>query len=206
MKSKANSDASLRNPIASGQEHTSGTNYAPSVPISVYRDLAAELQATKAMLESMSSQNQQLARQNQQFRQEIERLVQSAMNLQQIAGLAQAQPAARPNPPASTSDQPEAIADVIRQQAARSGQRPARPVPTAPPAEPPASAQPNLPDLAPLINDDLFTEQREEQLTPTPKPATKDMGSFWLTITILVIVVTAFSASFLIFRAFMPRR
>lgn len=207
MKSKANSDASLRNPIASGQEHTPGSNYAPSVPISVYRDLAAELQATKAMLESMSGQNQHLARQNQQFRQEIERLVQSALTLQHIAGLAQAQPSPRPSTPPSTSDHPDAIADVIRQQAARSAQRPPapRPVPTPPPADAPVSAQPNLPDLAPL-SDDLFTEQREEQLTPTPKPATKDLGSLWLTITILVIVITAFSASFLIFRAFLPRR
>lgn len=203
MKSKANSDTSLRNAIAPGQEHTPGTNYAPSVPISVYRDLAAELQATKAMLDSMSSQNQQLARQNQQFRQEVERLVQSATTLQHIAGLTQAQPPARPTPP-SNPDHPEAIADVVRQQAARSAQRPARPV-TAPPSAEPISAQPNLADLPPVA-DDLFTEQREEQLIPTPKTATKDLGSLWLTITILVIVITAFSASFLIFRAFLPRR
>lgn len=206
MKSKTNSDPSMRNTTPSKQEAAPGNNYAPSVPISLYRDLAAELQATKAMLESMSNHNQQLIRQNQQFRQEIERVVQSAMTLQQIAGTAQAQtPAWNNTPPTPAVDHPEAIADILRQQAARTAQRPpARPVPPAPP-EPPVSVQPNLPDHSPL-SDDLFTEQREEQLTPSPKPAKKDLGSMWLTITILIIVITAFSASFLIFQAFLKKR
>ncbi|MBW4466964.1 MAG: hypothetical protein KME07_16190 [Pegethrix bostrychoides GSE-TBD4-15B] len=51
----------------------------PSVPISVYRELAAELQATRAMIEAINGKNQQLERENQQVRQEMQRL---ALSLQ----------------------------------------------------------------------------------------------------------------------------
>ncbi|WP_448562478.1 hypothetical protein, partial [Trichothermofontia sp.] len=55
-----------------------------SVPITVYRELATELQMTQAQVDSLSLQNQQLTEQNQQLRQEISRIVQSALQLQQI--------------------------------------------------------------------------------------------------------------------------
>ncbi len=58
--------------------------YAPSVPISVYREVIAELQATRAMLDSLHNQNQQLVIQNQQFRQGIERFSQAASQLRQL--------------------------------------------------------------------------------------------------------------------------
>ncbi|NJR39847.1 MAG: hypothetical protein HC781_14800 [Leptolyngbyaceae cyanobacterium CSU_1_4] len=75
MKSKSNSD------FAPSQPHLSN---APSVPISVYKELAAELQATRAMIESLNTRNQQLVHQNQMIRQEVERVVQASFNLQQI--------------------------------------------------------------------------------------------------------------------------
>lgn len=58
--------------------------YSSSVPISVYRELAAELQAAVTTLNSLKAQNQQLERQNQQLRQEIEKVVQHVMHLQQV--------------------------------------------------------------------------------------------------------------------------
>ncbi|NJL23707.1 MAG: hypothetical protein HC895_27585, partial [Leptolyngbyaceae cyanobacterium SM1_3_5] len=81
MKSQPQSDAVT--PTAARSNASAG--YAPSVPITVYRELAAELQATKTLLDSMNTQNQQLARHNQQLRQEIEQLAQSAINLRQSA-------------------------------------------------------------------------------------------------------------------------
>ena len=56
----------------------------PSVPLSVYRELALELQATQETIEVLKSQNQQLARQNQHLRQEIEKVVQHVSYLQQV--------------------------------------------------------------------------------------------------------------------------
>jgi len=59
--------------------------YAPSVPISVYRELATEMQASQTTVELLKAENQQLIRQNQQLRQEIQKLVESAIYLQQVA-------------------------------------------------------------------------------------------------------------------------
>ncbi|NET39889.1 MAG: hypothetical protein F6K19_49375 [Cyanothece sp. SIO1E1] len=83
MKSHAKSDSPVR--TAPGPKSAVPNSYAPAVPISVYRELAEELQATKSMLESVNGQNQQLAKQNQQLRQEIEKVVQSALQLRQMA-------------------------------------------------------------------------------------------------------------------------
>jgi ABC-type transporter Mla subunit MlaD len=71
-------------PSTTSRHTSSGTHYSPSVPISVYRELAAQLQATEAKLDSLNAENYALAKQNQQLRQEIEKAVHSVMKLQQI--------------------------------------------------------------------------------------------------------------------------
>ncbi|MFM7423652.1 MAG: hypothetical protein ACKO7W_01400 [Elainella sp.] len=55
---------------------------AASVPISVYRELAAELQATRAMVDSLNGKTQQLNRENQLLRQEMQRIIHSVLSLQ----------------------------------------------------------------------------------------------------------------------------
>lgn len=56
-----------------------------SVPISVYRELASELQATEAQLNALKAENQQLLEQNQRLRQEAIKLFVSAQKFQQLA-------------------------------------------------------------------------------------------------------------------------
>ena len=56
--------------------------------MSVYRELASELRANKAVIDSLNSRNQQLIRQNQFLKQEIHNVVQSALSLGQAAGIA----------------------------------------------------------------------------------------------------------------------
>ena len=77
----------MQNPPTDRYTSASQANaYCPSVPISVYRELAAELQAAQAMLDSLNAQNQQLVKQNQQLRQEVEKVLQSAQHLQDVVG------------------------------------------------------------------------------------------------------------------------
>lgn len=64
------------------------SNYAPSVPMSVYRELAAELRANRAVIDSLNSRNQQLLQQNQLLKQEIHNVVQATLHLGQYAGVA----------------------------------------------------------------------------------------------------------------------
>ena len=63
----------------------SGNAQSPSVPISLYREVASELQTTQTTLQSLKTQNQELTQKNQQLRLEIERVVQSALQLRQVA-------------------------------------------------------------------------------------------------------------------------
>ena len=64
----------------------------PSVPLSVYRELAAELQATRVMLDALhdrhqqlSDRHQQLTHQNQQLQAEIVKVAKAALHMQQVA-------------------------------------------------------------------------------------------------------------------------
>ncbi|MDY6785570.1 MAG: hypothetical protein SW833_23970 [Cyanobacteriota bacterium] len=56
-----------------------------SVPISVYRELASELQGTQAQLDTLKTQNQQLLEQNQRLRKKAIELFVSAQQFQQLA-------------------------------------------------------------------------------------------------------------------------
>lgn len=56
--------------------------------MSVYRELAAELRANKAVIDSLNDRNQQLIAQNQRLKQEIHNVVQATLSLGQFAGVA----------------------------------------------------------------------------------------------------------------------
>ncbi len=57
-----------------------------SVPISVYRELSAELQATQTMLDSLHGQNQHLRKQNVHLQQEVDSIVQATQKRQHVVG------------------------------------------------------------------------------------------------------------------------
>ncbi|HEY9818859.1 MAG TPA: hypothetical protein V6D20_24080 [Candidatus Obscuribacterales bacterium] len=165
-------------PAASG-----GNGYAPSVPISVYRQLAAELETTKGQLISVSHKNQQLTQHNQQLQQALTSLVQSALMVQPLVGGTTAPSTAAASTPAAPS-------------------APAPAAPTAP-AKPTAESSsaagqaPSAPDLPSF--DAFFTEQAEApQPTETRQP--RSMNGLWLTLVIVVVMLTAFGAGFLVVR------
>jgi hypothetical protein len=77
----------MRNTKVAGQRPTTQTpspqaqlkktpapTYAPAVPISIYRELSTELQATQVSVAALEKRNQQLNDQNQLLRQELERI------------------------------------------------------------------------------------------------------------------------------------
>lgn len=231
MKAQSGSDSPLQNPTSASKPQASGNPYAPSVPISLYREVSAELQATKALLESANHQNQQLTQQNQQMRQEVERLVQSAMTLQQLANVklkgvdvAQPplpQPTVPPAMPTVAAGESEAIASMLRNQAFRS-EEPATSAAdrtadntadrtvnrTADRTADRAADNVETPDTAPVpqpfLSDELIVEQAVSPAPSASKPvAPRDMGGLWLAITLIFIVITAFGAGFLVVRPFL---
>lgn len=192
------------------RETTTPHSYAPSVPISVYRELAAELKATKAMVDSLSGQNQQLTQQNQVLRQEILRFAQAADQMRQAVEPAAPEPmplARMTQPPTASGDyagadlpptppqnrMSTAVGEGVSQLAAQV----TRMVNT------PTRQPVKLPKQKPLppAEKALFTEQRIEQRSRPEKVAPpRDLSGLWLSTTILLIVVSAFGAGFLIMK------
>lgn len=75
----------------SGTSVASQPRQAPSVPISVYRDLAQELKMTKQKLLTLTSDNQILRQQNQSLRQEVTQVIASVAALQRMVQTMDAQ-------------------------------------------------------------------------------------------------------------------
>jgi hypothetical protein len=65
---------SARSQSVAAQAQTKPVKLAPSVPISIYRELSVDLQATQANINALQVENLQLAEQNQQLRHDLEQL------------------------------------------------------------------------------------------------------------------------------------
>lgn len=230
------------------QPYTAGENgatmapsgYAPSVPISVYRELATELKTTQTTLDALTQQNQQLQRQNQLLRHEIQRFVQAAEQLGHFAGVMPPEPPATPEdmtaaarwqeqpsppdflaaPPVGSGKAPRSFDASPAAPAPERSSRPLSPIsedgfrsterPQAAPESAivphPKTKKRDRPHPQPDPNKHrLFTEQ-PEAMRPLSKVASRsDLGNLWLATTILLVVVSAFGAGFLIMRPLLNR-
>lgn len=195
----------MRNATSAGST-TAATNnsYRASVPISVYRELAAELEAAQTMLGFLNTQNQQLTKQNQQLRQEVEKVVGSALHMQQVA--TSFQPTgnnefyyAPPEP------QPQVLTEVRIEPSPTPTVRRSRPAVSVPPVEVPPPAPKAEP--APVVSEKLYTEQEEgRNRRPSHPESASDVNGMWLVTAIFLIVLTAFGVGFLVVRPFLNSR
>lgn len=187
----------MRNVTNAGQAvPSSSPSYAPSVPISLYREVTAELQATKAALEAIKQQNQQLTQQNRHLHQEIEKAVQSALNLRQAAQSVSRTSAG--NSVVEESLTPSHFETLPQLEIA----------PIAAPATPRAPMLSKLPNLdSPFPPETLVIEQDSKprrKLLPESESSGNQLSGWWLGVVIALIVVTAFGAGFLIVRPLLP--
>jgi hypothetical protein len=168
----------MRNDNQPGQAVAS-SNYAPSVPISLYREVNAELQSTKAAMDALKTQNQQLLKQNQQLRQEIDKAVQASLTLRQVAnGL---------NGNAAESTTPQRIS------------APDAELPPPPPAKFFGVDSP-FPAEAMVYEED---SKPRRKIQIEAEAASRELGGWWLVMAIVLIIVTAFGAGFLLVRPFL---
>lgn len=182
-------------------------SYSPSVPISLYREVTAELQAAQAMVDSLKTHNQQLVQQNQQLRREVETVVQVSQQLQQVVNSAQSvtqtgmpqMPSVKfnfsvqpPPPPPATSQTNSAVPQPP--------QTVAFPFPLPEPEPTPASIPQPLPEK-------LFTEVPETPYRVRPQlKKTSDLSGLWLAIAIFLIVIAAFGAGYLVVRPLLMKK
>ena len=158
-------------------------NYRPAVPISVYRELAKELQTTKSELEAVKQQNHQLTNENQLMRQELDKITQCVQSFQQVKG----------NPD-------EADRSVVSLEKPTIADFPLQEQPVSPP-------NPSSPPLEPAFED---LDRDEEYAIEIEEPAKRrrfslldssgDISGWLLAIAIALMVLTAFGAGFLFVR------
>ncbi|GAB4206523.1 MAG: hypothetical protein Fur006_63670 [Coleofasciculaceae cyanobacterium] len=190
--------------------------YSPSVPISVYRELAAELQQAREMVDSLKSQNQQLVKQNQQLQQQVEKVVQSAQHLQQIVAAfgsgndAEVPRSQSPIPPEPRISRPQP--PMPPESRTPRPQPPLAPEPRAAASPPPPSKAANIPEdfVPPPQNPEpvpspyretVVIEQEDSRSRRTPSSETPGEINGWvLIIAILLVVLTAFGTGLIVVR------
>jgi hypothetical protein len=196
-------NAKLSQPVPNPNTPSPGqATYAPSVPISIYRQVSTELECAQTVMDSLKTQNQQLVEQNQQLRLEIERVVQSTLQLRQVAD------AYKPLQP--SGETAESNLELHFE---------APPAPPMPPAqamglhasfaEIDPSVPRNLSRKATADGIDTTKPVIEQEARPRRSAAserTQEVGGWWLVLIILLIVVTAFGTGFLIVRPLLPNR
>lgn len=213
----------------------------PSVPISVYRELATELKANQALVDSLTQQNQQLEQQNQRLRQEILKFTESAFQLKQAIepatvkgvdpdqGAIPSAPSSRPwlaqssleqvpsSRPSVKIEEPNGIQmDTLIQQGSDTVSnlanqfskilQPKPKVPLRKVAKPRAKHTSSLPSQPTPPISTLYTEERLD-LPRVGQRSEKnsDLSGLWLTTTILLVVVSAFGAGFLVMKPLLHR-
>lgn len=192
--------------------------YSPSVPISVYRELATELKATQAMVDSLTQQNQQLSQQNQVLRQEMLRFVDSATQLKQALEISQPAVLVPDYPSPLENDSPEtplpalpgrlseSVSDSVSHLASQVTQiirpLPANHDPKAPTARGSSTTKGGAKRPRSMPDDrQLYTEERLSPNRPGQMhQASSELSGLWLATTILLIVFSAFGAGFLIMK------
>ena len=207
-----------------------GGRQTPSVPISVYRELATELKATQAMVDSLTQQNHQLSHQNQILRQEMLNFAESADRLRQAVEYSQPQmPTTATMPgqfmggsqgmsadpagfvmtpeesqfaePVSSS---EGFGESINTGVSNLTNHLSRLVTPRGKKETPNNAPDGPPKVKrkpPAPPQMLYTEERLEPSHSAQKGGSSaDLSGLWLATTILLIVVSAFGAGFLIMK------
>lgn len=212
---------------------TADARQMPSVPISVYREIATELKATQALVNSLNQQNQRLDRENQLLRQEILKFTEAAAQLKAVVDPSQGNspqvdslsplplelsnslatlgrqelnptmadpypdPVVYSGDSVATSGLASQFTKLLRPQA-QGSPKPSSPSPTAKAKrKPPTPPRPKPQPAAPV----LHTEAPIPSInTHQGSPRAADLSGLWLATTILLVVVSAFGAGFLVMK------
>lgn len=176
---------------------TPSQNHPTSVPLYVYRELATELKATQAKLDALTIKNQQLVQENQLLRHEITQVVNSFIHLQKLVDY-RAKPHFTDTPHSHPETNHIPPTNQPRPQATRSRQ------PVVPQASQHKIPQPDFPlpvvEIHPPISETLVMEEQAVDYYPTAASERKEINGWWLAIGIVLIMLTAFGAGYLVVR------
>ncbi|BAZ03717.1 hypothetical protein [Calothrix sp. NIES-3974] len=173
--------------------HIPQSDYPATVPLSVYRDLAMELQATQARLQQIERQNLQLFQENQQLRQEIHNVVQAVMHLQNIANSGKATPG-NPQPHYGGKEELPTFSHAGGQQPTKTKPQVTK-VPRPVQAKRKSRKNPSvyIPQPQPV-----YVEEQEISYYSDSEPEKSAIHSWWMLLAIAFILVSAFGAGYLV--------
>jgi hypothetical protein len=173
----------------------------PSVPLYVYRELATELKSTQAKMDALTAHNQQLQQENELLRQEITKVAQSFIHLQKLVD-------SHPQPSSPKNVQPNHEVKSSAKQPVTEVRPPQKPPLQRSPVvkEAPTSKNHNSSFSVPVedINypmpETIYIEEQEVRYYSPTETKVKEFSGWWLAITILLIMLTAFGAGYFIVR------
>ena len=182
----------------------SENNYSPSVPISLYREATAELQAAQIKLESLKVHNEQLMQQNQRLRKEIEKVINSGMHLQEALNTAQSVTQVG-QPQISSFPDSQSTVNTISSNYLSSGFKVHTPeISSSSPSLPFTEPKPTEPDFP----EHLFTEESDKSRYSRFSTTTQvsNLNGIWLVVAVCLIVIAAFGAGYWVVRPILNQR
>ncbi|WP_353932159.1 hypothetical protein WJM97_06120 [Okeanomitos corallinicola TIOX110] len=220
----------MRTTTANTHSKPSTPRYSPSVPVYVYRELVAELQAVQARLDAVTGQNHQLSQENQQLRQEFNSVVESCLELQKrlesskpgsqshprnqnkVQNIPSYQPMPRVNTevknPHPTSPSPASPSVNRTNPVNKPTNKPtgkSAPPPRKPTSKPPQKSK-REPVSVPMMDmnfpssETVYIEEQGVGYYISTESDTKGLSGWWLLLTIVLIMITGFSAGYLVIR------
>jgi hypothetical protein len=184
-----NGDVSPEQPVGSTPPTTPG----PSVPISIYRQLAHELQASQAEIEILKKQNSKLATQNQQLKQGAVQVFEMAHHLQTLIQ-SQSPREELPDLDSIPSHLPMATGSITTGSITTGSMPPGL-----------GLAQDNSHPLSLEESEaEVLYRERPEQLDASvSSEQAVELSGWWLALSVILVVVSMFGMGFLFARPFL---
>lgn len=188
--------------------------YSPSVPLSVYRELAVEVQAVQAKLDTLNAQNQQLIADNQLLRQEMKKAVESVLRLQKFID-SQAKVSFHEASPSSVADQNEAKRPRVNAEFDQDHSHPRNSYqkntipfkkPSSKSLQETSQTSKSTPvffpemEISSSLPDQVFIEEQEVSYYPYSESEPLQNRRWWLIIAVLLMIVVGFGSGYLIVR------
>jgi cobalamin biosynthesis Mg chelatase CobN len=210
---------------------TTTQNYSPSVPLSVYRDLAAELQAAQARINALTAQNQQIIQENQLLRQEIAKAVQSVLHLQnlldtssqsqsqyfpqsQVADAEVTKPSVGSRQKTTEEPQKFSQSKEFARNSTGGSKHVAKQVnhTSKPPAKKPQHPHPRPAvvytemEFPVSMSEPVLIEEQEVITYSASEPEPERMNGWWFFLAIMLIIILSFGAGYLVVRPFFEQQ
>ncbi|MEO0969381.1 MAG: hypothetical protein AAFX80_13895 [Cyanobacteria bacterium J06639_18] len=199
---------SISNPVPGNIPTANAHHHSPSVPLSVYRELAVELQAAQAKIDKLNDRNQELTRENQELRQEVSKAISTVLRLQNfIDSQQQSREYQKPHIEYNPASH-ERFEQPSRKKVEQRSENPRRVVRTShkkkvarprPPVVPP---QIKIPDS---VSEQVLVEEQEVRRYRQRQPQSSEVNGWFLALAIILIVFTAFGAGYFIVRPLLKR-